>query len=210
MRTAVYVDGFNLFYRALRGTPYRWLDLLSLSQKLLQPTNKIIRIRYFTARVNPTPKDPDKHVRQDTYLRALTKHIPCLQVHEGTFLRSTVIARLTKPIAGLPRMVEVDKTEEKGSDVNLATHLLNDAWLDQFDVALVISNDSDLAEAITLARMRGKPVGVANPCPDVSVKMNFKLYQASSFKRRIEEKLLKTSLLPDPIPGTSITKPATW
>jgi uncharacterized LabA/DUF88 family protein len=94
--------------------------------------------------------------------------------------------------------------------VNLAVHLLNDAWADRFDVALVVSNDSDLAEAISLARQRGKPVGVANPSSDVSIKMNFKLYQASSFKRRIEEKHLKASLLPDLIPGTTISKPAGW
>jgi len=54
LRTAVYVDGFNLFYRALRGSPYRWLDLLKLSEKLLQPHNKVVLVRYFTARVNST------------------------------------------------------------------------------------------------------------------------------------------------------------
>ena len=37
------------------------------------------------------------------------------------------------------------KTEEKGSAVNLAVHLLNDGWLDAYDCAVVISNDSDLA-----------------------------------------------------------------
>jgi hypothetical protein len=166
LRTAVYVDGFNLFYRALRGTRYRWLDLFSLSQKLLSAQNRIVRIRYFTARVNPTPADPDKHVRQDTYLRALKAHIPCLEIHEGTFLKTTVKARLTKPVRGLPsRMVEVDKTEEKGSDVNLAVHLLNDAWANQFDAALVISNDSDLAEAIAVTRQRGMPVVSRTPVP---------------------------------------------
>ena len=44
------------------------------------------------------------------------------------------------------QFVEVIKTEEKGSDVNLAVHLLNDAWLDRYECAVVVSNDSDLAE----------------------------------------------------------------
>lgn len=118
--------------------------------------------------------------------------------------------RLSAPILGVPRMVDVDKTEEKGSDVNLAVHLVNDAWADRFDVALVISNDSDLAEAISLARQRGKPVGVANPSSDPAIKMNYKLYEVASFKRRIEEKHLKASLLPDPIPKTTIRKPTGW
>ena len=39
MRTAIYVDGFNLYYRALKGTPYKWVDLLALSQQLIQPKN---------------------------------------------------------------------------------------------------------------------------------------------------------------------------
>lgn len=119
-------------------------------------------------------------------------------------------ARLANHVAGLSRMVDVEKTEEKGSDVNLAVHLVNDAWANQFDVALVISNDSDLAEAIKLARQRGKPVGVANPIADTKVKMNFKLHEVCSFKRRIEEKHLKNSLLPDTIAGTTITKPMDW
>lgn len=49
-----------------------------------------------------------------------------------------------------PPVCRVWKNEEKGSDVNLAIHLLNDAWNNRFDVAVVVSNDSDLAEAMRL------------------------------------------------------------
>ena len=35
IRTNVYIDGFNLYYRALRRTPYRWLDVRRLAQLLL-------------------------------------------------------------------------------------------------------------------------------------------------------------------------------
>ncbi len=44
--------------------------------------------------------------------------------------------------------VWVDKTEEKGSDVNLASHLLRGAYTKKFEVAVVIANDSDLAEPV--------------------------------------------------------------
>jgi uncharacterized LabA/DUF88 family protein len=210
LRTAVYVDGFNLYYRALKGTRYRWLNLLALSQTMLKPENRVTLIRYFTARVNSTAADPDKHVRQDAYLKALSAAIPCLQVHEGSFLRNTVSMPLAARVPGLPALVDVVRTEEKGSDVNLAVHLVNDAWQNVFDVALVISNDSDLAEGIRLARARGMPVGVANPSPDTDIRMNFKLYGAASFHRRIEEKHLKKCQFPDTIEGTTITKPAGW
>lgn len=118
---------------------------------------------------------------------------------------------LTNPPANGPRTVEVVKREEKGSDVNLAVHLLNDAWLDAYDVALVISNDSDLAEAIRLARARGKHVGVANP--NHADKMNAELYNACSFRRRIERRDLAASLLPQEVidnSGRAIQKPAGW
>jgi len=51
MRTCVYVDGFNLYYGALRNTPYKWLDVARLCGLLL-PNHDITRIAYFTARVS--------------------------------------------------------------------------------------------------------------------------------------------------------------
>jgi uncharacterized LabA/DUF88 family protein len=57
--------------------------------------------------------------------------------------------------------VWVDKTEEKGSDVNLASHLLRDAYTKRFEVAVLITNDSDLAEPVRIvAQEIGLPVGV--------------------------------------------------
>lgn len=208
MRTTVYVDGFNLYYRALKGTRHRWLDLLELSRQLLRPENEITRIRYFTARVKQNPHKPDQHVRQDAYLRAIATHISCLRIHEGHFYRHVVRMPLAYPEFGEPRTVQVIKSEEKGSDVNLAVHLVNDACIDDFDVALVISNDSDLAEAIRIARSKGKPVGVANP--SATNRMNAELYNAASFTRRIEEKHLRVAQLPDAFPSARVSKPARW
>lgn len=70
MRTNVYVDGFNLYYGCLMSTPYRWLNLAELC-RLALPRNTINRIRYFTALVKARPDDPQKPVRQQTYIRAL-------------------------------------------------------------------------------------------------------------------------------------------
>ena len=69
MVTNVYVDGFNLYYGCLNGTPYKSLDLGALSQALLPP-KKIQRIRYFTAKIS-AQADPKGPVCQSTYLRAL-------------------------------------------------------------------------------------------------------------------------------------------
>ena len=88
----------------------------------------------------------------------------------------------------------------------MAVHLVNDACESTFDVALVISNDSDLAEAIRIARQKGKAVGVANPDP--TKQMNYKLYDVASFRRRIEGKHLKAAQMPTMV--GAFTKPADW
>lgn len=158
----VYVDGFNLYYGCLKGTEYRWLDLGALCQKLI-PSNPINRIRYFTARISARPLDPDGPVRQETYLRALAA-TPGLSIHLGHFQQTTVRAPLAKPKPGGAKTVEVLKTEEKGSDVNLATYLLLDAFRKDCDLAVVVSNDSDLEAPIRVAmRELGIPVGLVNP-----------------------------------------------
>jgi hypothetical protein len=101
VKTNVYVDGFNLYYGAVKGTPYRWLDLRALSQRIL-PENAIHRVRYFTALVDPRPDDPRQRQRQETYIRAL-RTVPGLEVHYGTFLRSRTRMMLAQPIEGGPR-----------------------------------------------------------------------------------------------------------
>ena len=78
LRTIVYIDGFNLYYGAVKGTPYKWLDLRRMCQLLLPP-NDIRRIKYFTARVIARPNDPNQPTRQETYLRAL-RSIPDLEI----------------------------------------------------------------------------------------------------------------------------------
>ncbi len=162
MRTNVYIDGFNLYYGALRKTPHRWVDLEALC-KLMLPKNTIHEIKYFTALVSARPNDLTQPQRQQLYLRALGT-IPSVSVHLGHFLVHEVMMPLVVPPGQPQQYVKVIKTEEKGSDVNLATHLLHDAHLNRFDIAVVVSNDSDLLGPIKIVRNElGKKVGVLNP-----------------------------------------------
>ena len=146
LATNIYIDGFNLYYGALRDTPYKWLNLADMCSRLLRRKN-INRIRYFTARIQPDRHDRDAHNRQDTYLRALAT-IPNLTIHYGRFSGYPVFAP-KYPLtytdnSSSPDMVRILKTEEKQSDVNLATTLPIDCFDNDFDEAVVISNDSDL------------------------------------------------------------------
>ncbi|MGQ0665020.1 MAG: NYN domain-containing protein [Pseudomonadota bacterium] len=159
MRVFVYVDGFNLFYRALKKTPYKWLNLRALAADLLDPTDRVESIRYFTARVSGA-RDPDQPRRQRIYLNAL-KTIPGVTIHFGHFQTKTKWRPLVKPVPGAPRYVEIHDTEEKGSDVNLATYLVHDGWKNRYDAALVMSQDTDLVEPIRIVRQElNKIVGL--------------------------------------------------
>ena len=207
MRTSVYVDGFNLYYGALKGTAWKWVDLVALFGQVLEPHHRILTVKYFTARVSATPADPSKPQRQDAYLRALQCYRPEVEVYFGHFLRHRVRAPLAQPV-GNQRTVEVIKTEEKGSDVNLAVHLLNDGWLDAYDCGVVVSNDSDIAEAMRLVRQhRGKRIGLVTPG---TKRPSRQLMAHADFSRHVRWNGLRHSQLPDLIPGTNIRKPADW
>jgi hypothetical protein len=161
-RTNVYVDGFNLYYGAAKYTSYKWVNLVDLCVEVLPGLN-IHRIRYFTALVKPSAADPHTRQRQELYIRAL-QTLPSLTVHYGHYLQSTVSMPLASPPLNGPRFAQVIKMEEKGSDVNIATYMLVDAFRKDCEQLVVITNDSDLAEPVRIINKELlMPVGVFNP-----------------------------------------------
>lgn len=207
LETNVYIDGFNLYYGCVKGTPYRWLNLSKLCTLLL-PRHHIKRIRYFTSLIKPPPKDPQKLQRQLTYIRAL-KTIPNLSIHYGQFLTHPVWRPLANPPTKGSGMVQVLDTKEKGSDVNLATHLLLDGFTKDCQIAVVISADSDLVEPLKLAiSILGLPVGVLHPHRQHSKELS----QVAKFYRPVRDRVLKASQFPPILRDASgtITKPTNW
>ena len=255
MRTRIYVDGFNLYYGALKGTPFKWLNLVELSYRLLPAGHTIDKLNYFTARISGV-SDPGAPARQQVYLSALNT-LPEVRIHFGSFLAKTNWRPLTNlpvadeqintpspvtlpagnhPVAGLQKTLPVGKVsivragkrkrrktarplpdalvaeihtmEEKGSDVNLAAHLLNDAWKGLFDVAVVISNDPDLVTPIRMVSVeRKKPVFVV--CPG-RWSIAHKLRSVASRVRHIHPAMLNAAQFPTHLPGTTISKPPGW
>jgi uncharacterized LabA/DUF88 family protein len=187
LKTNVYVDAFNLYYGCLRKTPYRWLNLAELCARIL-PKNQIHRIRYFTALVTPRPTDPQQRNRQEIYIRAL-RTIPNLTVHTGRYLASKV--RMMR--ADGSGSVEVLKSEEKGSDVNLASYLLIDAYRSDCDIAVIVSNDSDLVFPIEHIKQQvGKVIGILNP----RSRPSRELFPLANFYRQIRPSVLAASQFP--------------
>lgn len=206
-RANIYIDGFNLYYGAVKGTPYKWLNVAELCRLLLPSHYHINRIKYFTARVKSRPPDLNQHVRQQMYLRAL-KTLPNLTVIEGHFLTKKCRMPLVTPI-GSTRIVEVIKTEEKGSDVNLATHLLYDGVKREYDIGIMITNDSDLLEPIKIVRGElGLQVGIINPHKHPSVV----LQRYATFIKSIRTGVLAASQFPDEMTDSvgTFRKPSAW
>jgi hypothetical protein len=109
-----------------------------------------------------------------------------------------------------PPTVEVWKNEEQGSDENLALHVLNDAWQNAYDCAVIVSNDSDLAESLSLVNAQHKKlIGLVTPGAPVR-KISQGLSRHADFVKPIRTWMLAASQLPDPIPGTTIHKPPNW
>jgi len=203
MKTNVHVDGFNLYYRALKSTPFKWLNLEALCRFLL-PGHEINSIKYYTAHVTARPYDPDEPTRQQTYLRAL-RTLPNVSVILGTFLTNEVWAMQV----GKPERVRVFKTEEKGSDVNLASLLIHDGYRKDYEQAVVITNDSDLCEPVRIVKEElHLPVGILNP----SRFPNPRLVPAATFIKQIRKGVLKVSQFPGRLTDQDGTfhKPELW
>ena len=203
--TYVYVDGFNLYYGALRGTRYKWLDLARFCQSLL-PSDNIGAIKYFTAKLSGRRGDPGEPIRQQLYLRALGT-LPQVSIIYGQFLTHSI----PLPISGSnpTKWAKVDKTEEKGSDVNLAAHLLHDGFKKLYNIAVIISNDSDLREPVRMVRkVLGLPVGIINPHQSHSKE----LQEYATFVRRVRERHLAGNQLPLTLTDAqgTFSKPKGW
>lgn len=203
-RVAVYVDGLNLYYglKSRNWRRYYWLDLRRLAENLLRPGQMLTMVKYFTARVEPQADDPERHIRQDTYLQA-SATLPDLTIHYGYHLPKNVTCQ---------RCGATWRTfEEKMTDVNIAVALLRDAVRDAFDTAIVISADSDLTGPINtvLSDHSDKRVVVAFPPNRSSVTLSSRATASFTLGRR----LVSDSQLPPQVAksnGYVLHKPTRW
>ncbi|MBI4307206.1 MAG: NYN domain-containing protein [Chloroflexi bacterium] len=211
--TYVYVDAFNLYYGAVRGTKYKWLNILKLCKAILDPKHDIKKIKYFTDSESARPGDPGQPTRQRMYFRALLT-VPGLEIIKGTFYtkRDHRPTAASVDAGGPLDYVEVVLSEEKGSDVNLGVHMVHDGHLGCYDAAVLISNDSDLAGAVSIVRHDlKKVVGVINPHPPE--RQSRILDRASTFTRQIEAQHLRLNQFTDELTdekGRRFRKPAAW
>lgn len=166
LRTRVYIDGYNLYYGCLKGTPYKWLDLVKLFEEHILPSSAPDRsvllplgIKFFTARIKEqAAKALDSVSSQARYHTALRKRYHGrIELIEGYYSLTQSKARLVDQDA--PNKWARDcaqtlvwKLEEKQSDVNLALQAYHDAITGAVDQVVIVTNDTDIAPALRMIR----------------------------------------------------------
>jgi len=200
IRINVYIDGFNLYHSALQHThsDCRWLNLLELSKRLINPeTEEIKNVYYFSALTSWIPERAKKHL---LYIHAL-RTVGVKDILGKFSLRE----RKCPLCAG-----RYQAHEEKKTDINIAITLLADAVADKFDTALILSGDSDLAPVTTKLKQLCPEKKIGIIVPKGQSAMNLK--QHADFFKKIQTKDLKKSLLPPQVTYNDkiITAPAGW
>lgn len=203
-RVIAYVDGFNLYFglKTKGFKKYYWLDLPALTSALLKPEQQLLHTHYFTARIRLKGNNHADMQRQTTYLEALATR-PDLSIHYGHYLQ--------KPRQCHKCGAQWTDYEEKMTDVNIATQLLSDAFDDAFDIALLVSADSDLTTPVTRLRERfpNKRIVVALP----PGRQSAELTRAAHAYFYIGEDKLRRSQLPPEVArpdGFILQRPAHW
>jgi 6-hydroxy-3-succinoylpyridine 3-monooxygenase len=206
-RTIVYIDGFNLYYGAIRDTPsLKWLDLARFC-KLLRPHDDLRLIRYFSALIDG-PTKPN----QDAYLRALST-TPLVEITLGKFKRKRVKCGVTSCIS--PGSKVYTTQEEKRTDVNIVVFMLDDAYQNLCDHFILISGDSDLVPAINMVRLRfpHKKITVYVPSRNPLRGAAVEIRTAAHVNRTLPLNFLSKSQFPNQVAdgaGGFITRPASW
>ena len=213
-RAIAYIDGYNLYYGLLKGTPHKWLDLWSFARTLLLPHIDLIAVKYFTAPIRTYPYDLAASDRQKIYLQAIDA-IGNVEVVHGFYSKNKALAPFADPQCASCNVthdgfVPIVKLEEKRSDVNLAVSLVSDAALGKADCFAVITGDSDQVGAIeAVRRLFGKQTIVFNPHSTESRHLKI----AASYYKNIPRDLPAQCQLPDIIPlpnGHTIHRPPAW
>ena len=210
MKTVCYIDGFNFYYGSVKGTPHRWLDFSKLFTALLPNNYQIDRIKFFTARVSGSTK----RARQAIYWRALNT-IPDCEIILGNFTSHVTTMKLAYPRPSQNPFVQTIKIEEKGSDVNLATHLLVDGYGGKYDAAVVVTNDSDLKNPMAVVKDDlQKEMWILYPTGQADARRTLHpaLKRVTTHQRPIRSGLVGASQFPAAISDSkgSFSKPSSW
>ncbi len=205
-RSIVYIDGFNLYYGAVKGGPHKWLDFQRLFS-MLRPDDDIQKIWYFTALI-----DGPRRAFQERYLEAL-ETLSLVEVVLGRYKFRT--ARCTVRGCDFDGNREFKIPEEKRTDVNIAIQMVDDAHNQRADRMILVSGDSDLVPAVHRAKQSHPEVKVIVyvPSRDPQRGAAVELRGAADKDKTLPLVLIPRAQFPNPVRGGregKIWKPEGW
>ncbi|MUL38233.1 NYN domain-containing protein [Gloeocapsopsis dulcis] len=205
-RSIVYIDGFNFYYGAVKDTPNKWLNLQNYFE-LLRQDDDIQKIWYFTAKVSGA-----QLVRQETYFDALAT-LPLIEIVFGLYKLKELRCRIKECKYQGNKLYKVP--EEKGTDVNIALQMLDDAYQSACDRMILVSGDSDLVPAVKLVKKRHPKIQITVYIPANHPKRGAakELRNVADKHKTLPSALLSKAQFPQSligISGKTICKPSCW
>lgn len=204
LRVQAFIDGFNLYHSIDSITKkdkskqsFKWLNLRALMEAFIQPSKQELKeVFYFTAYATWLPNAMARH---KNYVQALTQN--SVTTILGNFKKKQVHCHNCQTVW--------NSREEKESDVNVGIHLVKNAYEDNFDIAFLVTSDSDMVPVIKMIHetFPNKRVIAIIPTGRYDITKEIQSH-VQTFK--IKEKHLKNSSLPDYLTlkdGSVITKP---
>lgn len=205
--SVVYIDGFNLYFGAVRSTPWKWLDLQAYFERL-RPDDDIQAIKYFTATVQ---NDREANNRQQAYLMAL-ETLPKVEIIYGKFKPKQATCGVDR--CGLQGSKKYTMPEEKQTDVAIGVHMLDDAYQGLCERLVVVSGDSDLLPALKMVKHRfpQKSISVYVPARNPMRGAAVEVRRTADKHLTLPNKLIEQHQLPDPLIADrlAIAKPVGW
>jgi 6-hydroxy-3-succinoylpyridine 3-monooxygenase len=205
-RSIVYIDGFNFYYGAVKDTPHKWLNLQKYFE-LLRQDDDIQKIWYFTAKVSGS-----QLARQEIYFDALST-LPLIDIVFGLYKLKKLHCRIKD--CGYQGNKSYKVPEEKGTDVNIALQMLDDAYQGACDRIVLVSGDSDLVPAVKLVKKRHPEIQVTVYIPATDPKRGAatELRNVADRHKTLPQELLPKAQFPQTLTGSSgkkISKPSNW
>ncbi|MDD2353483.1 MAG: NYN domain-containing protein [Atribacterota bacterium] len=205
-RSIIYIDGFNLYYGAVKNTPWKWLNIEKYFNLLL-PNDDIQTIKYFTAKINGSHKP-----NQESFLRALLT-LNKIKIIYGLFKFKTMKCLVKNCKYGGARTFNVP--EEKRTDVNIAAHMIEDVFYNRCDRLIIISGDSDLVPAVKTVKniVPSKKIIVYVPANNKIRGAATELRRSADRHKTLPNNLLAKAQFPNQLydkNGNLIQKPTSW
>ena len=209
-RVVVYIDGLNLLYGMLgiKLHTYLWLDLTAFGNALNSGDQRLVGVKYFTARFKRDGTSGSERQSSQSAFLAANRRSRIVTIHESFFV-SQKCECSNCHLAG-PGNEDTVFTE-KLTDTHIASSMIGDAVRNQYDTAILVSRDNDLEPPTREVRTLFPDKQVIVASPDANVGKLLRKAANSTFV--IEERVFAESQLPDTVAarrGKILTRPQEW